>query len=156
MGRLNVTKCHTAKRGINASSFAALPNKAKVGEPNQGGQPPFLPPPPPISSTGNCSKGKWVAFDAATEQFVKKRLPSRSSEALILYEDFLTSALSQRIEEDTRMDRLHTLLRHTLMSASLAYKDMLETERNEAKRREMCDELIKARKELVVGAGREK
>ncbi|KAL5857081.1 hypothetical protein ACOSQ3_004539 [Xanthoceras sorbifolium] len=39
------------------------------------------------------------------------------------------------------MDLRHTLLLHTFMSASLAYKDVLEIEKNEAERRELRDEL---------------
>ncbi|KAL5813945.1 hypothetical protein ACOSQ4_024586 [Xanthoceras sorbifolium] len=41
-------------------------------------------------------------------------------------------------------------------SASLAYKDMLEADRNDAERRELRDELMKARNKLTVGAWREK
>ncbi|KAL5818792.1 hypothetical protein ACOSQ4_022634 [Xanthoceras sorbifolium] len=76
--------------------------------------------------------------------------------APVLYEDFLTVSLSQRIEEDMGMNLRHTLLRHTLMSASLAYKNMLKTESNKAKRRELRDELVKAMGELAAGAECEK
>ncbi|KAL5842928.1 hypothetical protein ACOSQ3_013531 [Xanthoceras sorbifolium] len=41
-------------------------------------------------------------------------------------------------------------------SVSLAYKDVFETEKNEAERRELHDELVKARSELAARAGREK
>ncbi|KAL5760643.1 hypothetical protein ACOSP7_019155 [Xanthoceras sorbifolium] len=40
------------------------------------------------------------------------------------------------------MDLHHTLLRHALVSASLVYQDMLEAERNDVERRELCDELV--------------
>ncbi|KAL5826981.1 hypothetical protein ACOSQ4_018778 [Xanthoceras sorbifolium] len=43
-----------------------------------------------------------------------------------------------------------------IWSASLAYKDMLETESNEAKRRELRDEVVKIRGELAPGVERKK
>ncbi|KAL5743568.1 hypothetical protein ACOSQ2_026684 [Xanthoceras sorbifolium] len=89
-----------------------------------------------------------------------------------LYEDFLTSSLSQYIEVDKGIDLRHILLRHALMistsscisfffplrslSASLAYKDVFETEKSEAKIKELCNELRKVKRELAVRAKREK
>ncbi|KAL5752492.1 hypothetical protein ACOSP7_022686 [Xanthoceras sorbifolium] len=72
------------------------------------------------------------------------------------YEDFLSGGVSQCIEMDKGMDLRHTLLHHAFMSVSLAYKDVLETEKSEAKRRELRDELGKARRELAAGVEREK
>ncbi|KAL5773539.1 hypothetical protein ACOSQ2_013463 [Xanthoceras sorbifolium] len=74
----------------------------------------------------------------------------------MLYEEFFIRGLSQRIEEDKGPDLRHSLVRHALMIACLAYKDMLESEQNDAERRELRDELIKAKRELVVEADREK
>ncbi|KAL5851643.1 hypothetical protein ACOSQ3_006761 [Xanthoceras sorbifolium] len=136
MGRLNVMRCPVAKRGANASHFALV----------SGGPPPFLLPPPLASSVKNHRKGNEVAFDAATKQ---PRAPT-------LYEEFLTSGLSQRIKQDKGMDLRHTLLRHTIIFASLAYKDMLDAKRNEAERRELCNELMKAKKELAAKTRRKK
>ncbi|KAL5775846.1 hypothetical protein ACOSP7_013403 [Xanthoceras sorbifolium] len=161
MERLQVKKCPTSKRGSNASFSAACMKKVKVWEPSQGGRPslskgplPFLPPPLSTLSPSSSSKRKKVAFNVAIEQ------PIGSLEylkwALTLYEDFLTSGLSQRIEMDKRIDFRHTLLRHALTSASLAYKDVLETEKSEAERIELRDELKKARRELAAGVEREK
>ncbi|KAL5732673.1 hypothetical protein ACOSQ2_032365 [Xanthoceras sorbifolium] len=73
-----------------------------------------------------------------------------------LYEEFLTSGLSQRIEEDKGPDLHHTLVRHALMTVSLAYKDILESKENDVERRELRDELVKVRKELTVGIDCEK
>ncbi|KAL5775771.1 hypothetical protein ACOSP7_013328 [Xanthoceras sorbifolium] len=153
MGRLNVVKCPTEKRGSNASHFATSSKKAK-------GPPPILLPPSFVLSTGNRRIEKGVVFDTTMEQLVGKKLYAYSFEYLerapTLYEDFLTSGLRQHIEMGKGMDLYHTLLRHTLMSASLAYKDVFETEKNEAERRELRDELVKARSELAARAGREK
>ncbi|KAL5738602.1 hypothetical protein ACOSP7_031363 [Xanthoceras sorbifolium] len=150
MERLNVMKYPVAKRGANASLFSTLPKRAKVGDLNRGGQalvsggpPPFFPPPPFASFANNHRKRNEVAFDASTK-------------ALTLYEKFLTGGLSQRIKEDKGMDLRHTLLRHTIMFASLTYKHMLDAKRNEAERMKLCNELIKAKKELAARTGHEK
>ncbi|KAL5806641.1 hypothetical protein ACOSQ4_029374 [Xanthoceras sorbifolium] len=153
MGRLEVTKCPMVKRSANASPLFVPPKKVRVGEPNLGGQPPLpkgpsltLPSPPPIIAMDCRRKGKEVNFDAIAEQPVRREILTYSPErAPTLYEEFLTGGLSQRIEEGNRIYLRHTLLRYTLISASLAYKDMLEAEGNEAER-----------KELVVGAQCEK
>ncbi|KAL5779353.1 hypothetical protein ACOSQ2_010090 [Xanthoceras sorbifolium] len=155
MRRLNVMKCPTAKKDSNAYPFFASSKKARVDEPSQGGQPPFLrgpppflPPPPFTLSAGNSSKGKKVAFDSAMEEYLEW--------ALTLYEDFLTRGLSQRIEMDKGIDLRHTLIYHTLMPASLVCKDVLETEKNDVERRELGDELAKAMRELTVRAEHDK
>ncbi|KAL5794643.1 hypothetical protein ACOSP7_003237 [Xanthoceras sorbifolium] len=56
-------------------------------------------------------------------------------------QEFLTKGLSRYIEEDQGMDFRHVLLCYSLMSACLAHKDMLKTERSEAEKRELCEEL---------------
>ncbi|KAL5799490.1 hypothetical protein ACOSQ4_032374 [Xanthoceras sorbifolium] len=73
-----------------------------------------------------------------------------------LYEEFLTAGLSQRIEEDKGSDFHHTLVRHAVMTVSLAYKDILESKENDVERRELRDELAKVRKALAVGIDCEK
>ncbi|KAL5848940.1 hypothetical protein ACOSQ4_006953 [Xanthoceras sorbifolium] len=76
--------------------------------------------------------------------------------APVLYKEFLTRSLSQRIEEDKGPELCYTLVRHALMIAYMAYKDMLESEENDAEKGELSDKLLKVKKELAVGAGREK
>ncbi|KAL5865463.1 hypothetical protein ACOSQ3_002977 [Xanthoceras sorbifolium] len=77
-------------------------------------------------------------------------------QAPILYEEFLTDDLSQHIEENKGPHLRHTLVRRTLITVCLTYKDMLKSKENDAYRRELHDELKKARRELAVGVGREK
>ncbi|KAL5743902.1 hypothetical protein ACOSQ2_027018 [Xanthoceras sorbifolium] len=76
--------------------------------------------------------------------------------APMLYEEFLTGGLSQHIEEDEGPDLRHTLGRHALLTACLSYKNMLESEDNDAERRVLRDKLIKTNRGLVVVEGREK
>ncbi|KAL5857401.1 hypothetical protein ACOSQ3_004859 [Xanthoceras sorbifolium] len=164
MGRLKILRFSPTKKGVHASPLSIPPKKARVEESNLDGQSPLLKGPssnlPPTSHTnveGTCRKGKGVDFNSIAKQPVKRGMPIHSFvQAPILYETFLTGGLSQRIEEDRRLDLRHTLVRHALMTIRLAYKDMLESEENDAKKREMCDELMKARKELTVGAGKKK
>ncbi|KAL5736911.1 hypothetical protein ACOSQ2_031699 [Xanthoceras sorbifolium] len=163
MGRLKVMRCPVAKRGANATPFATLPKRAKVGDPNRGGQalvsggpPPFFPPPPFVSFANNHRKMNEVAFDASTKQPVRRGYLLTSPRAPTLYEEFLTGGLSQRIKEGKGMDLRHTLLRHTIMLASLAYKHMFDAKRNEAERMKLCNELMKAKKELAARTGHEK
>ncbi|KAL5762635.1 hypothetical protein ACOSP7_018899 [Xanthoceras sorbifolium] len=70
--------------------------------------------------------------------------------------NYLTKGLSNHIEEDDGMRLCHALFRYGLETTCLAYKDVLETERSETKKKRLCEELEKAKMELAVGAEREK
>ncbi|KAL5758336.1 hypothetical protein ACOSP7_020947 [Xanthoceras sorbifolium] len=76
--------------------------------------------------------------------------------ALMLNEEFLTGGLSQCIKEDEGPDLRHTIVRHALLTTYLSYKNMLESEDNDAKRRVIRDELLKTKQGLAVVEGREK
>ncbi|KAL5767662.1 hypothetical protein ACOSQ2_014445 [Xanthoceras sorbifolium] len=73
-----------------------------------------------------------------------------------MYEDYLTRGLSNRIKVDQGMELCHALFRYGLMFAFLANKDVLETERSEAKKKKLCKELENIRSELVARVKREK
>ncbi|KAL5770298.1 hypothetical protein ACOSP7_014452 [Xanthoceras sorbifolium] len=166
MERLNTLKCPPIKRGFDDSSLSVPPKKVRFEGPNRSDHPlllkgpaPNLPPPPPTNVAGARRKEKGVDFDVSAKQSIKRMRPEYSAVAPILYEEFLTDGLNQRIEEDKGPDLRHTLVRHDLIlnfTACLAYKDMLESEENDVERRELHDELMKAVRELVVGAGCEK
>ncbi|KAL5782483.1 hypothetical protein ACOSP7_007512 [Xanthoceras sorbifolium] len=166
MGRLNTLKCPSTKKGTDVSSLYVPPKKGRLEGPNQNRQSLLLKgptpnlPPPSISITGARKKGNGIDFDVSAEQPVQRGMAARSAvylgRASVLYEEFLIGGLSQRIEEDKGLDLRHTLVRHALMIACLAHKNMLEYEENDTVRRELRDELIKVNKELTVGVGREK
>ncbi|KAL5754170.1 hypothetical protein ACOSP7_022390 [Xanthoceras sorbifolium] len=113
--------------------------------PNQSSQPlflkgpaPNLPPPPHENTASARRKGNGIDFDVYAEQPVERGMPTHSvvvgqavlpsssqglgtvpreylRQAPVLYEEFITGDLSQRIEEDKGLDLCHTLVRHALI-----------------------------------------
>ncbi|KAL5835026.1 hypothetical protein ACOSQ3_014613 [Xanthoceras sorbifolium] len=163
MERLNILKCPPVERGIDDSPLFVPLKNVRLEGPNRSDQPlllkgpaPKLPPPPSTNVAGARRKEKGVDFDVSAKQTVQRMRPEHSAMAPMLYEEFLTDGLNQRIEEDKGPDLRHTLVCHALMTACLTYKYMLESEGNDMERRKLHDELMKAMRELVIGVGCEK
>ncbi|KAL5736805.1 hypothetical protein ACOSQ2_031593 [Xanthoceras sorbifolium] len=158
MGSLNIKKSPRGKR-VAETPLLALPKKTKPAASNKRAQVLLLEDSAckPSSSVdvveGARGKGKGIDFDASAEQLVQRGVHGHSimagstvypssgrglgavaqeylKRASMLYKEFLTRGLSQRIEEEEGPDFHHTLIRHAL----LAYIKSKEDEEQRCKR----------------------